>query len=548
MYDTQTRNRIIDWISKILVWGSIRCRAEDQTGFTVFARSEIFGVEVEMRNFPYAMIIMTIWKTVLGLAFFVPRSVESFETPVGDGCIYIKNPSLSYEENTKRIQYALDVASTDGQGCVSVGSGEYPVLRLMVKSNTKFILQAETKLVNVINKTLVSIVQVGPNVENVTLEGPGTLYGNAEQGWDYWSAYDNRMTPYNDDGSAPRTHCLYIVNSRNVVVRGGLNLHNATDWTFRMDNSSNIFVDDVDIYGDSRFPNNDGFDPQSCQNVTLINSRIDVADDGVCPKADASMGPLTNLYVKNVTIRSKSHAIKFGSNTDTLMSNIIFDNITIWDSNGGLSIQQRSQGDIRNVTWSNINIETRYEAARWWGNGEWLGITNSPRNEPCGTIRDMKFINISGRSENGGLLSGLSGGISDITFENIHIKIATWSNYSSGPEPCCANGPICVGDMCVPHPYQTGARILCMGTRDYRPSPALPSGRECPVGIGRGHERTPSKADGIFLENAHHIVFKQNVVFEFESPRKDWFGDCVSIDRHSSHVTGVEDIKCINGP
>ena len=466
----------------------------------------------------------------------------------GTPCIAITKPSSSYEVNTRRIQRALDTASTNGQGCVSIGKGDYPVKALFVKSNTKLTLQADAKLVNVINVTLVSIVQIGPNADNVTIEGPGTLYGNAEHGWESWNAYDNRMAPYNDDGSAPRTHCLYVVNSRNVVVRGGLRLHNATDWTFRMDNSSNIYVDDVDIYGDSRFPNNDGFDPQSCVNVTLVNSRINVADDGVCPKADASMGPLTNLYVRNVTIRSKSHAIKFGSNTDTLMSNIVFDNITIWDSNGGMSIQQRSQGDIRNVTWSNIKVETRYEAARWWGNGEWLGITNSPRNLPCGTIRNMTFVNITGRSENGGLLSGLSGGVAGVTFENVHIKIAAWSNWSTGPEPCCANGPICVGAKCVPHPVQTGARIPCMGTRDYRPSPALPSGLECPEGIGRGHERTPAKADGVFLENAHDVTFKENVVFEFESPRKGWFGDCVAVDEYSTNVKGVEGVKCVNGP
>ena len=104
---------------------------------------------------------------------------------------------------------------------------------------------------NVINITLVSIVQVGPGVDNVTIEGPGTLYGNAEHL--YWSTYDNRMSPYNDDGSAPRTHCLYVVNSHNIVVRGGLQLHNATDWTFRMDNSSNIFVDSIDILGTHGF-------------------------------------------------------------------------------------------------------------------------------------------------------------------------------------------------------------------------------------------------------------------------------------------------------
>ena len=61
-----------------------------------------------------------------------------------------------------------------------------------------------------------------------------------------------------------------------------------------------------------------------------------------------------------------------------------------------------------------------------------------------------------------------------------------------------------------------------------------------PMGIGRGHERTPAKADGIHLENAHNVTFQQNVIFEFESPRLDWFGDCISIDEYSSVVKRVE--------
>ena len=36
------------------------------------------------------------------------------------------------------------------------------------------------------------------------------------------------------------------------------------------------------------------------------------------------------------------------------------------DSNAGLSIQQRSQGNITNVTFSNIVVETRYNAPRWY--------------------------------------------------------------------------------------------------------------------------------------------------------------------------------------
>ena len=461
-------------------------------------------------------------------------------------CIHISSPTENYTTNTALIQQALDSASKhgEGDGCVRISRGDYPVKRLQVNSNTQLILEQDVKLINVINVTLISIVQVGPNANNVTIEGGGTLYGNAENGWKSWSAYDDRMSPYFDDGTSPRTHCLYIINSNDVRVGKGLKLHNATDWTFRMDNSSNIVVDDVDIYGDSRFPNNVGFDPQSCVNVSLTNSRIDVADDGICPKADINMGPLKNLYVHNVTIRSKSHAIKFGSNTDTLMSNIVFDNITIVDSNGGLSIQQRTQGDIVNVTWSNIHMETRYQAARWWGNGEWLSITSNPRNSPnVGTVKNMRFVNITGRSENGGLLSGLTGsGVENIEFENVHIRIAAWSNYSDGPQPCCADEQVCVGKVCIAHPLPTGKNIPCMGTRDYRPT-ANGAGSKCP----KGHDRVPAKADGIFLENAHGISFKGGVVFEFEMPRKKWFGTCVNVDKWSTNITGLDGVTCIHG-
>ena len=50
------------------------------------------------------------------------------------------------------------------------------------------------------------------------------------------------------------------------------------------------------------------------------------------------------------------------------------------------------------------------------------------------------------------------------------------------------------------------------------------------------------------MENAHDVTFKENVVFEFESPRKGWFGDCVAVDEYSTNVKGVEGVKCVNGP
>jgi hypothetical protein len=254
------------------------------------------------------------------------------------------------------------------------------------------------------------------------------------------------------------------------------------------------------------------------------------------------MGPLKDFVVRNTTVRSHSHAIKFGSNTDTDMFNVLFDNITIWDSNGGMSIQQRSQGNIMNVTFSNINIETRYESPRWWGNGEWLAVTNSPRDNgyAIGQIRGLKFVNITGRSENGGILSGLSGGAHDILFENINMKIETYGNYSDGPLPCFQNPVICSNDtehICIEQTAVPGSQISCLGSLDYRPTP---------MGNCSFYCRSASKANGVFLENAHDVTFK-NVTFEFETPRKDYFGTCLKVDKRSTNVVGSDSIRCIGG-
>lgn len=294
-------------------------------------------------------------------------------------------------------------------------------------------------------------------------------------------------------------------------------------------------------------------------NVTLMNSWIDVADDGVCPKAVAGR-PLRGLIVRNTTIRSKSHAIKFGSNTDSLMADILFDNCTIIDSNGGMSIQARGQGDIRNVTWSNMVVETRYQviflcaglcctsnvlpyelkpcsllqhelksssflqAERWWGNGDWVSITAQPRSpgDAIGNISNISFINVTARSENGGFISGLAHGVHGVLLENVHVIIAKWSNYSTGK-----------GEFYAPCATDQGLKP-CMGTRDYRPYDGHPG-------------RVVAAADGLYLEHVFDAVLK-NVTVEYELPRQTWFGACLTVDNITAAAGVHGSVKCINGP
>ena len=56
----------------------------------------------------------------------------------------------------------------------------------------------------------------------------------------------------------------------------------------------------------------------------------------MCLKSTAGYGINKNITVINTIIRSKSSAIKFGSNTDEDMYDIHFENITIRDSHRGI--------------------------------------------------------------------------------------------------------------------------------------------------------------------------------------------------------------------
>ena len=368
-------------------------------------------------------------------ATLIAVPLETDNLALSISCINITAPSLDFRANSRRIQAALN----DSRGCVTISGGDYPVLSLKIGSNTHLSIAPDTRLVNVINHTRTAVVHI-LDAKNVTIDGGGTIYGNAEHAWRYWSTIDDRMSPYFDDGLPLRSNTCSL-----KTVIGLCSMFTFTTVLIGLSACKTAPLT-MSTFMETRAPNNDGFDPMSCRNVTLINSRISVADDGICPKAQAGMGPLLNLYVRNVTVKSKSHAIKFGSNTDTLMANIVFDNITIWDSNGGMSIQQRSEGDIRNVTFSNIQVETRYQAPRWWGNGEWITITNNPRgdNHTIGTVSGITFVIVSGRSENGALVSGLGSTVDNVLFQNIHMRFEAWSNYSTGAgPPCFADGPIC---------------------------------------------------------------------------------------------------------
>lgn len=111
------------------------------------------------------------------------------------------------------------------------------------------------------------------------------------------------------------------------------------------------------------------------------------------------------------------------------------------------------------------------------------------------------------------------------------IAICTFDYNGSLPKQCVHT------DAPPPSPSAPARSMPCMGTRDYRPHDNGNCDYYC---------RMPGKADGLFIENAHGVVLK-NVTFEYEMPRRSWFGDCLVVDNRSTGVIGAKHVRCING-
>ncbi|RXI01134.1 hypothetical protein DVH24_001368 [Malus domestica] len=80
-------------------------------------------------------------------------------------------------------------------------------------------------------------------------------------------------------------------------------------------------------------------------------------------------------------------------------------------------------GNVSDITFSNINMSTRYYDQSWWGTAEPIYMTTCPRHSKSkkGSISNLLFVNITSTSENGVFLSGSKDGLlSDLRFISLY--------------------------------------------------------------------------------------------------------------------------------
>jgi hypothetical protein len=222
-----------------------------------------------------------------------------------------------------------------------------------------------------------------------------------------------------------------------------------------------VLISGVRIYGDWRQPNNDGIDICSCTNTTIENVDVNTADDCISPKTNIpdptfphGVIPLVGLTVRNSRLRSRSFAVKFGTETHGDMRDVVFDRVTIYSAHHGVGIDWRGAGHFDNAVFSNINVLRAdwvgtggFESQNWMGAAQPFSITNKGGgllnpNETIGRVTNVLVENWTSVSENGFFVSGLGGndsstvtGIENISFVNVHALVQQLpsNNATNGP-------------------------------------------------------------------------------------------------------------------
>ena len=178
-------------------------------------------------------------------------------------------------------------------------------------------------------------------------------------------------------------------------------------WTLRVAGCRRVRVQGIKILNNTRGANNDGIDPDSCQDVVISDCFIATGDDAIVIKTTKPItekyGPCENILIRGCVLASHDSALKIGTETHGDIRNIIMSDCVVQDCSRGIGIWVRDGAVIENVQVHHISRSraalcqlrrTKLCAGLVSGQGEpvFLSATNRKgQTGSAGQIRGVSF-------------------------------------------------------------------------------------------------------------------------------------------------------------
>ncbi|HXP95421.1 MAG TPA: glycoside hydrolase family 28 protein [Telmatospirillum sp.] len=135
-------------------------------------------------------------------------------------------------------------------------------------------------------------------------------------------------------GHSLRPCMVEVIDCANVLL-SGYQLNNTPFWQHHPVGCRDLAI--TNVHANSMGPNNDGFDPESCDTVLVDNVTFNTGDDCVAVKAgkdnDIGYGPARNHVFQNCTMNSGHGGITLGSEMAAGISDMFAQNIAMLNQN-----------------------------------------------------------------------------------------------------------------------------------------------------------------------------------------------------------------------
>jgi hypothetical protein len=308
------------------------------------------------------------------------------------------------------IQKALDAAGAAGGGTVYLPPGAYSSGTLHLRSHVRLLIDSGATLFASLDSKAFdkAALLYGEGVDNITIEGRGTVDGQAEYVWqsngDFDDAYirENmllakafgkplmRSFPKGFPKEQMYPHLVLLLHCNDVRI-AGLSFVRSRSWTINPYACQRLTIDGVYIQSslkDAVWA--DGIDPDGCKDVRIANSTIETGDDAIVFYSSNIWGPplpCENITVTNCRLSSASSAIKFCDGNMNCIRHVTIDNTVITDSNRGIAFMVFDGGYVSDVVLSNLTIQCRRHDWFWWGDGDPIHFNIKRRSEVDGTAR-----------------------------------------------------------------------------------------------------------------------------------------------------------------
>ncbi len=355
--------------------------------------------------------------------------------------------------DTQNIQRAIDACWQDGGGTVTIPAGHYLSGSIRLKSNVRLFLDAGAVLLAsthptdfkvdadyVDSKTGYFIGAV--DAENISVAGYGEIFGRG----DLQMERDDGVSEYPLLPAEMRFQMCYFRGCRNVRLED-VTLRQSSEWTVHLIGCRHVVIHAIHILNNRRGANNDGIDPDACQDVRISECHIEGGDDAIVIKATRNAalqyGGCENIVVSGCTLISRGSAVKIGTETFGPIRDCVVTGCVIRQSNRGVGIWVRDGGIVENILIANLVIETRMfrgaphrdRVRDWWGKGEPIFLSaacRQPGRFP-GKIRRVRVCHILAECENSVFLQGTAESpLEDICLEGLQMRFRMVSGLEGG--------------------------------------------------------------------------------------------------------------------